>query len=361
MIKNPCYIIAEIGVNHNGCIETAKSLIKIAAEAGCNAVKFQTFIAEKLLNYDTPLADYQIKNGNRFKSQYELIKSLELKYSDHFVLKSFAKSLDLDFISTPFDLDSLKFLVNELNLETIKFSSGDLNNSPLLLEAGKIAKKIIISTGMSSLRDIELALCSIAYGSIFKKNPDSSNEMIEAVSAHDGLNALKKKVVILHCVSQYPAPYSVINLKAMQTIKHAFKIPVGYSDHTIGMETAIAAVAFGAKIIEKHITLNKNSDGPDHKASMEPIEFKNMVQAIRNVEEATKGNGIKKPSIVEKDIMQVSRKGIYAAKKINIHDYYDLNNLCVKRPYNGVPPHQIWDLINTKSTREYDINDSVIN
>ncbi len=359
MIKKPCYIIAEIGVNHNGCLNTAKSLIKVAADAGCNAVKFQTFKAETLLNKDAPLADYQANNDIRFTSQYEMIKSLELKHEDHYLLRDFAHNLNIDFISTPFDYDSLFFLVDKLKLEAIKFSSGDLSNSPLLLEAGKIANKIIISTGMSSLRDIELALCSIAYGYLFKKNPDSSNEMFESVYLHDGLSALKNKVIILHCVSQYPAPYEAINLKAIQTIKKAFKIPVGYSDHTLGIEIAVAAVTLGAQVIEKHITLDKNSAGPDHQASIEPKELVEMVAAIRNVEKALQGDGLKKPSIVEKDVMLAARKGIYSAGNIALQDRFTLENLSIKRPFTGQAPYRIWDILNQNAKKEYKINEPI--
>jgi N-acetylneuraminate synthase len=360
MTNKSCYIIAEIGVNHNGSLETAKSLIEVASKAGCDAVKFQTFKADSLVIHDAPLADYQIINDPRFTNQYEMIKSLELKYDDHFILKEYAQRFQIDFISTPFDEVSLKFLVKDLKLDVIKLSSGDLTNSPLLLLAGKIAKKVIISTGMASLGEIELALCSIAFGHIFKKNPETLVELYESVFENNGIEQLKDKVVILHCISQYPAPYEEINLKAMQTIKNAFKIPVGYSDHTLGIEVAIASVALGAKVIEKHITLDRNSKGPDHKASIEPNELINMVKSIRHVERALGGNGFKKPSIVEKDVIKVARKGIYAAKTILSQEKFNFDNLLIKRPFNGVAPSRIWDLVNQKASKQYELSDSIL-
>ena len=321
-------IIAEIGVNHNGCINTAKKLIDVAVKSGADVVKFQTFKADELTNSDAPLAEYQLKNSPEFINQKKLLEELELSEEDHILLKNYSQNLGIEFLSTAFTTQSIDLLV-KLGMKRWKIPSGEINNIPLLKKIAIQNQPTILSTGMSTLGEIEFALKTL----------------------YDQ-NLPKKKITLLHCNSAYPTPMEDANLKAMNTIKESFDINVGYSDHTCGIEACIAAVALGAQIIEKHITLNKNMKGPDHKASIEPKELLNLVSSIRNIEKAL-GDGIKKPRNSEIKNIKVARKSIIASKFIDIGEVYTTENICIKRPGTGIPPTMYDSLLGMKSNRKY--------
>lgn len=313
------YIIAEAGVNHNGDINLAKKLIDFAADAGVDAVKFQTFKAEKGISKFAQKAEYQKASTDKSESQLEMIKRLELDENSHIELISYCKSKPITFLSTPFDIDSIDMLV-KLGLETYKIPSGEITNLPYLRKIGALNKKIIISTGMCNLDEIKAALDVIVKSGTKGEN-----------------------ISVLHCNTEYPTPYDDVNLRAIQTLAAELGMEVGYSDHTLGIEIPIAAVAMGATIIEKHFTLDKNMEGPDHKASLNPQELKQMVMAIRNVEMAL-GDGIKKPSPSEKKNVKISRKSIVALTSIKKGDILSEKNITVKRPGSGISPMQ-WDSV----------------
>lgn len=311
-------IIAEAGVNHNGDIELAKKLIDAAAFAGVDYVKFQTFNSKKLVSKNTEKAIYQKHNTkNKSESQLTMLQKLELSKESHFELIDYCNSKNIKFLSTGFDLESIQFL-NNLNLELFKIPSGEITNLPYLRIVGGLNKPVVLSTGMADMKEISEAL----------------NVIIDS-------GTKRKSITVLHCNTEYPTPMADVNLKAMINIKEKFKVNIGYSDHTLGIEIPIAAVALGARVIEKHFTLDKTLDGPDHKASLEPNELKSMVDAIRNIEIAL-GNGIKKPSESEKKNKVVARKSIVANKKIKKGEIFTEFNLTVKRPGNGISP-MLWD------------------
>ena len=321
-----CYIIAEAGVNHNGSIELAKQLIDIAVQTGVDAIKFQTFTAANIVSKFAPKAKYQTHTTSKLETQYEMLQRLEFDAEAHKELMHYCQSLDLEFLSTPFDLESIE-LLNSLGLNTFKIGSGEITNLPYLRKIGRLGKKIILSTGMADLGEIEDAL-----------------EVLETAGTK------RDNIVILHCTTEYPTPICDVNLKAMQTIVTAFPgIGVGYSDHTLGIEIAIAAVALGAVAIEKHFTISRSLDGPDHQASLEPKELTNMVNAIRNVEKAL-GNGEKRPTESEVQNMVAVRKSIVASKDIKVGELLCTQNLAVKRPGNGISAMR-WDEIIGKISR----------
>lgn len=314
---NKTFIIAEAGVNHNGNLELAYKLIDVAKEAGADTVKFQTFTADTSVTKTAKKAGYQNKTTDIKESQYEMIKKLELNEQHHKKLISYCKNKNIQFLSSPFDFSSIE-LLNKLGLNTYKIPSGEIINLPYLRKVGEYNKNVIMSTGMADLGEIESAL----------------NILINA-------GTKKEKITILHCNTEYPTPIEDVNLSAMLTIKNAFDVNVGYSDHTMGIEVPIAAVSMGARVIEKHFTLDRNLPGPDHKASLEPGELKAMVKAIRNIEKAL-GNGIKKPSPSELKNKPIVRKSIVAAKNIKKGEVFTEENITVKRPGNGISP-MCWD------------------
>ncbi len=321
-------IIAEAGVNHNGSLTIAKRLIEEAAKAGADYIKFQTFVTERLVSKEAKQADYQKNNLKNESSQFEMLKGLELSLSDHYELIEYCTQLKIAFFSTAFDLDSID-LLSELNLPIWKIPSGEITNLPYLQKIGSFNKPIILSTGMAKLGEIEAAI-----------------EVLEKSGT------LRDQITVLHCTTEYPAPVNEVNLKAMTTIAEAFKVKVGYSDHTEGIEIPLAAVAMGASIIEKHFTLDKNMEGPDHKASLEPDELKKMVEGIRNIERAL-GNGIKEPSQSEIKNKIAARKSIVAAKMIHAGDLFTIENLTIKRPGNGISP-MLWNqIVGVKAKRDF--------
>ena len=328
------FIIAEAGVNHNGSIALAKKLIDVASEAGADAVKFQTFKAEKVVSKNAPKAAYQKKTTDPAESQFEMIKKLELDVNAHKELMTYCKQKHIMFLSTPFDHASIE-LLNNLGLEIFKIPSGEITNHPYLRHIGSLKKRVIMSTGMADIGEIEDALDVLITAGTPKEN-----------------------ITILHANTMYPTPMEDVNLRAMQTIACTFGCDVGYSDHTLGIEVPIAAVAMGAKVIEKHFTLDKTMEGPDHKASLEPDELKAMVQAIRNIEKAL-GTGIKKPSPSERPNIEVARKSIVAARPIKKGELFTEENLTIKRPGNGISPMRWDEIIGTEAQKDYKEDDLI--
>jgi len=346
-------IIAEAGVNHNGNTEVAYKLIDAAYNAGADIVKFQTFKAIKLASESAVQADYQVANTKKKESQVDMLTRLELPYSIHHELIDYCNELGIEFLSTAFDSESLQFLVQDLGLKRLKIPSGDITNAPLVLEHAQTGCDVIVSTGMSTLAEVEQALGVIAYGYL---NPDSKapSELLfqQAYSSEEGQFLLKTKVTLLHCTTEYPAPLPEINLRVMDTLAKAFKVRTGYSDHSVGITVPIAAAARGAVVIEKHFTLDKNMDGPDHKASLEPDELKQMVVAIREVEVAL-GSGIKAPSFSEIKNKSIARKSLVAKVNISKGDIFTKGNLTTKRPGGGSSPYQYWSTLGTTADKMY--------
>jgi len=332
--KKRTTIIAEAGVNHNGNIEIAKRLIDEAAEAGANIIKFQTFSADKITTRKTKKFNYQILNSDPQETQYDMLKRLELTQKMHQELIDYSLKRKIEFLSTGFDTDSINFLV-EQGIKIIKIPSGEIDNLPFLRHIGKFGLPVILSTGMSYLDEIK-----------------------NAITVLESVGTARKNITVLHCNTAYPTPMSDVNILAMTNIRKAFGVAVGYSDHTLGIEVPIAAVALGASIIEKHFTLDRKFSGPDHKTSLEPHELKLMVLGIRNVEQAM-GDGIKRPSNSEKMNKVLARKSIVASKIIKIGDMFSEDNLTTKRPGNGISPMQWEELIGTIAKKNYQIDELI--
>lgn len=346
-------IIAEAGVNHNGDEKLAFKLVDAAHKAGADIVKFQTFKAKNLVTAEAVQADYQVANTKKQESQLEMLSRLELSWEAHHKLVSYCNKLGIEFLSTAFDSESLDFLVNELGVKRLKLPSGELTNAPLVLEHARTGCDIIVSTGMATLAEIEAALGVIAFGYTAPEEAVPSIEAFQrAYSSEVGQKALKEKVIVLHCTTEYPAPVEEINLRAMDTLRQAFGLPVGYSDHSEGIMIPVAAVARGAVVIEKHFTIDKNMEGPDHKASLEPVELEAMIAAIHQIEKAL-GNSIKAPTVSEIKNKSVARKSLVAAKTIIAGESFTSDNLAIKRPGTGMSPYLYWNLINKVSENDY--------
>lgn len=322
-------VIAEAGVNHNGDIRLAKQLIEIAAKSGANFVKFQTFRADKLATKSAPKAEYQVKESTNSESQYEMLKELELSEQSHRELMSECTKQGIGFLSTAFDEESADMLL-ALGQEIFKIPSGEITNLPYLRHIGRFRKKVILSTGMSSLEEVKLALRVLEDAG----TPTSS-------------------VTILHCTSSYPAPLEDVNLLAMQNMNRLLGVEVGYSDHTLGIEIAVAAVALGASVVEKHFTINREFPGPDHKASLLPNELSEMISQIRNIEKAL-GDGVKRAARSELENIQVVRRSIVASMKIAKGEVFTERNLCAKRPGSGLSPMRWEQVIGQRSKRDYE-------
>ncbi|OIJ22375.1 N-acetylneuraminate synthase [Anaerobacillus alkalidiazotrophicus] len=349
---NKTYIIAEAGVNHNGSIELAKQLIDIAKDSGADAIKFQTFKAENLVSKNTPKADYQKRQTGEAESQYEMLKKLELGIDEHKVLTNYCREKSIEFLSTPFDYESLDLLVNDFHISKLKVPSGEITNAPLLLKMARTDKPIILSTGMSTLGDIENALSIISFGYLNKNGTPTFETLRQAFYSEEGQMVIKEKVILLHCTTEYPTPFEDVNLLALTTLKTSFGLQVGLSDHTMGISVPIAAVAIGAVVVEKHVTVDRTLPGPDHKASLEPNELKEMVKSIREVEQAI-GSPIKKPAPSELKNMNVARKSIVANCNISGGEAFNEKNITVKRPGNGISPIYYWEMLGKKATRNF--------
>jgi N-acetylneuraminate synthase len=353
-------IIAEAGVNHNGNEKFAFELIDAAYRAGADIVKFQTFKAKNLVTESAKQADYQIVNTGKKESQLDMLTRLELGYETHHELVAYCNNLGIEFLSTAFDSESLDFLVNDLGLKRLKVPSGEITNAPLVLEHAQTGCDLIVSTGMASLAEIETVLGVIAFGYTNQKDKKPSVELFQDAYFSDaGQKALKEKVTLLHCTTEYPAPLEDINLAAMETMAKAFKLPVGYSDHSAGIIVSIAAVAREAVLIEKHFTLDKEMDGPDHKASLNPTELEEMILGIRQVEKSL-GNGLKGPRPSEIRNKAVGRKSIVAAGSIKKGDLFTIENLTAKRPGNGINPICFWDLVGTNAKQDFKEDELIV-
>jgi N,N'-diacetyllegionaminate synthase len=328
------FIIAEAGVNHNGSIKLAKELIDVAVESGADAVKFQTFKAENLVSKDAQKADYQKQTTDASESQFDMIKKLELDVNAHKELLAYCQEKDIMFLSTPFDHESID-LLSDLGMQIFKIASGEITNLPYLRHIGSLGKKVVLSTGMSNLKEVG----------------DALNILINAGTSKDN-------ITVLHANTMYPTPMEDVNLNAMLAIQKEFDIAVGYSDHTLGIEVDIAAVAMDASCIEKHFTLDKAMDGPDHKASLEPEELKAMVDAIRNIEKAL-GSSEKKPSLSETVNIDIVRKSIVANQKISKGDILTDKNITIKRPGNGISPMQWDEVIGAVAVKNYKLDDLI--
>lgn len=351
-------IIAEAGVNHNGSDELAFALVDAAHQAGANIVKFQTFKAKNLVTEGAKQADYQIANSGKKESQYSMLKRLELSYEIHHKLVKYCNDLGIEFLSTAFESESLSFLVNDLGLTRLKLPSGEITNAPLVLEHARTGCDLIVSTGMATLSEIEQVLSVIAFGYINPEGNPTEEALQTAYFSEQGKKLLKDKVTLLHCTTEYPAPFNDINLNAMNTMKDAFKLEVGYSDHSAGIVVPIAAVAKGAVLIEKHFTVDKTLPGPDHKASLDPIELKEMVDGIRTVEKIL-GDGIKGPRPSEVKNKAVARKSLVAAKAIAAGELFNTKNLEIKRPGSGINPVKYWHYLNKPSSKSYQLGDLI--
>ena len=354
MTTRSVYIIAEAGVNHNGSIDMALALIDAAAAAGADAVKFQTFKADKLVSRHAPKAEYQTKTTGAEESQYDMIRKLELGFDAHRTLMDHAQEKGIAFLSTPFDVESLALLTRDLGMDVVKIPSGEITNAPFLLEIARVAKKVILSTGMSTLADVEAALGVLAFG--FTQGGSDSRPsrkaFAEAFCSDAGQQALRDRVTLLHCTTEYPAPMGEINLRAMDALKAAFSLAVGYSDHTEGIHVPVAAVARGACLIEKHFTLDRNLPGPDHKASLEPGELKQMVASIRDIECAL-GDGIKRPTAAEQKNVVVARKSLVASQPVTAGQRFSVDNLACKRPGSGISPFDYWTMLEKTAGKSY--------
>lgn len=328
------FIIAEAGVNHNGSLELAKRLVDVAAEAGADAVKFQTFKADKLVSRGAQKAAYQKQTTSVDESQYEMIKKLELDENAHRELIHHCREKQIMFLSTPFDHDSIELLSN-FGMPIFKIPSGEITNLPYLRHIGRLGKEVILSTGMADLGEVEDALDVLMQAGV-----------------------PKEKITVLHATTEYPCPIEEVNLRAMQTIRAAFGVKVGYSDHTQGIEVPIAAAAMGACVIEKHFTLDRSMEGPDHQASLEPKELQAMVRAIRQVTQAL-GDGIKKPSKSEMKNIAIARKSIVAARPIKFGESFSADNITIKRPGNGIGPMRWDEVIGRTAPRDFSADELI--
>lgn len=352
-------VIAEAGVNHNGSLESALRLIDIAAEAGADVVKFQTFKAGEVVSRNARKAAYQLATTDASESQLEMVRKLELTESDHRALLAHAKQRGITFLSTPFDLPSVRFLARELALPTIKIGSGEITNAPLLLEAAREKPRIILSTGMSTLAEVGAALGVLAFGYTASADAPPGRDAFRAAFTSDaGKAALRERVSLLHCTTEYPSPAEEANLRAMATLEREFGLPVGLSDHSKGIYIAIAAVALGARIIEKHFTLDRTLPGPDHAASLEPAELAGMVKAVRSVEAAL-GDGVKRPTPSESKNLSIARKSLVAARAIRSGEAFSTANLTTKRPGDGRSPFDYWSMLGTSAKRGYEEDDVI--
>ena len=333
-MENKVLIIAEIGVNHNGKIDLAFELINVASESGADIVKLQTSIPNLVTSRYAPKADYQLSSTESRETLLEMCNKLNLSFEDTRTLKLYAEKKDIKFLSTPFDIVSIDFL-NKLGLDCFKIPSGEINNLPYLREIGRLNKKVIMSTGMSELSEVRDAI------------------QILITSGTE-----KSKITVLHCNTEYPTPFEDVNLMAMVTMRDELGVQVGYSDHTLGIEVPIAAVALGATVIEKHITLDRAMQGPDHRSSLQPKELKAMVHAIRNIEKSL-GDGIKRPSPSEQKNISVARKSIVAAGSIKKGEIFSEKNLLVKRPGIGISPKSWNEVIGTAANKDYEEDDLI--
>jgi N-acetylneuraminate synthase len=358
-MTNKCLIVAEAGVNHNGDLGMALELVDKASELGADVIKFQTFRADLLAHRKAQKANYQQRLSIKDETQYDMLKRLELSAESHIEIINRCKSKGIQFLSAPFEMLSLDFLVSDLKQQTIKLGSGELTNAPLLLAAARSGVDIILSTGMGTLSEVEEALGVLAYGYLGRQNPNRA-AFREALLEPIAWELLKSHVTLLHCTTEYPAAVEQVNLMAMKTLSAAFGLSVGYSDHTDGNAISIAAVALGARIIEKHFTLDRSLPGPDHAASLDVVGFNELVNGIREVEVAF-GNGIKQPYPPEIANKAVVRRSVVASRDLRKGTVLAEQDLTVLRPGNGVSPLFFWDIIGSTLKIDLTAGDPITN
>lgn len=347
-------IIAEAGVNHNGDPELAAELIRAAAAAGADIVKFQTFKASKLVTNIATQAQYQQRNLGTTgeKTQFEMLEALELGFDDFRQLKAECQSHGVQFLSTPFDIDSARFLTDQLGETMVKIGSGDFDNYPLLITLARCGVDVILSTGMSTLGEIEISLGALAFGYLAPMTaPPSIEAFLEAFGSTEARHVLAERVTVLHCTTEYPAPTESLNLRVISTIRQAYGVRVGFSDHSEGQDAALAALVLGATMLEKHITLDQTMTGPDHKASMEPAAFGNMVRALRRLEVAL-GDGVKRMMAAEASNKGIARKSPVAARAIRAGEIFTEENITLKRTRGGAPAGQYYRLLGQKAAHD---------
>jgi N-acetylneuraminate synthase len=350
-------IIAEAGVNHNGSLDMALQLVDAAADAGADVVKFQTFVAAELASASAPKAAYQKRRTDAGETQLEMLKRLELSLDDHRAIIERCAVRGIRFLSTPFDRDSLALLSDVLGLAEIKLSSGELTNGPLLLAAARSGRRLIVSTGMGTLAEVENALAVLAFGMAAPPTAAPCRDAFtDWLCADDARRLLAERVTLLHCTTEYPAAEADVNLKAMDTLRVAFGLPVGYSDHTTGTAISIAAVARGAELIEKHFTLDRSLPGPDHAASLEPSELGGLVRDVRAVEAAL-GSGVKLPSVTERANRSAARKVLVAARPLPAGQFLTEDDIAVKRAATGRSPMEYWSAIGARCPRDLVLDD----
>lgn len=352
------FVIAEAGVNHNGDRDMAFALVDAAVDAGADAVKFQTFSAGALASESAPKAAYQNETTDAGESQLDMLRRLELPRDLHVELKAYCTGKGIVFMSSPFDTGSVDFLAHDLKLDTLKIPSGEITNGPFLLQIAQSGCDVILSTGMSTLTDVEAALGVLAFGMTAPEDVPSSVAFARAFASAEGKAALGKKVALLHCTSAYPTPPADANLGAIGTLRNTFGLRTGFSDHTEGTACSIAAAAMGAEIIEKHFTLDKALPGPDHKASLDPVELRAMITGIRDIERAL-GDGIKEPRTAELETRDVARKSLVALADIAPGEAFSPATLGAKRPGTGVSPMRYWELLGRTAVRTYKTDEPI--
>ncbi len=357
MIGHQTCVIAEAGVNHNGSVERAHQLVDAAADAGADAVKFQTFKAERLASATAQKAAYQVRETGSAESQLDMLRALELSPDAHVELMQHCDDRRIEFLSSPFDEESLALLV-KLGVERLKLGSGELTNAPILLAAARSGLRVLLSTGMATMAEVEDALGALSFGHLHPQSAPSRSAFADAWASDAGRAWAQGHITVLHCTTEYPSPVAEANLLAMLTMHDRFGVEVGYSDHTVGHTTCLAAVALGATVIEKHVTLDRNLPGPDHKASIEPGDLKQLVDAIRAVEVAL-GDGIKAPVAYEIDNLAVARKSIVAAAPIRRGEVITAAQLAVKRPGTGRSPFDLWSVIGSIAKRDYQADELI--
>lgn len=352
-----CFIIAEAGVNHNGSLDLARRLIDVAADAGADVVKFQTFKADRLVTRRARKAGYQVANTGVDGDQFGMLKALELSLGDQEAVVAHCRARNIAFMSTAFDFESLDYL-STLDMPAFKVPSGDITYGAMLLRLAQLRRPLIVSTGMATLGDIDAALSVLAWGLTQSGPPSGAQALETARFSAEGRRALEEHVTLLHCTTQYPAPPEVVNLRAMNAVQSAFGLPVGYSDHTLGTAVPVAAVALGARVIEKHFTLDRGMEGPDHAASLEPSELQAMVQAIRTVETALGSSG-KGPAPVEMANRTIARRSLVAARPIRTGEVYSADMFDAKRPADGISAIDPWSMVGRVARRDYQPDEAI--
>jgi N-acetylneuraminate synthase len=355
---SPTYIIAEAGVNHNGDLASAKQMVDVAKEAGADAIKFQSFRASKLVRSSAPKAAYQKQTTDEGETQFEMLKRLELTEKGHELLFNYCLTREIEFLSTPFDIAGVKYL-NNLGVDRMKLSSGDVTNGPMLVEIGMTGKPVFLSTGMSTIGEVELAIGALAYGYSGGGGIPGEKAFRRLAGQQETIETIRSKVTLLHCTTEYPSPMQDVNLRAMVTMRHAFGLNVGYSDHTEGITVAIAAVALGGSVLEKHFTLDRNQEGPDHRASVEPDELAKLVRAVRQTELAL-GTPVKGMTESERQNVDIVRKSLVAEGSIKKGESFGEHNLTAKRPATGLSPMRFWDFLGKPAERAYEADEVVL-